>query len=102
MFLWSQRTGVTLRFIQPGKPVQNAFVESFNGRFRDTCLNEHWFISLTDARHTIESWRRYYNEERPHSALGYVAPAVFARRAAALRSPTAPSKPQPVAEATIM
>ena len=75
---------MTLNFIQPGKPVQNAFVESFNGRFRDACLNEHWFTSLNDARRTIEAWRRHYNEERPHSALGYKPPAVFARSAGAL------------------
>ena len=60
MFEWSQRTGVALRFIEPGKPVQNAYVESFNGKFRDECLNEHWFVSLTDARRTIEAWRRHY------------------------------------------
>ena len=57
MHLWSQRTGVTLRFIQPGKPIQNALVESFNGKFRDACLNEHWFLDLADARRTIEAWR---------------------------------------------
>jgi len=80
MFLWSRETGVTLNFIQPGKPVQNAFVESFNGKFRDSCLNEHWFSSLADARRTIEAWRRHYNTERPHSSLGYIPPAAFARR----------------------
>lgn len=82
MFLWAQRTGVTLHFIQPGKPTQNAFVESFNGKFRDSCLNQHWFTSLEDARRTIEAWRMHYNEVRPHSALGYLPPAVFARQAA--------------------
>lgn len=79
---WSQRTGVTLHFIQPGKPTQNAFIESFNGKFRDTCLNQHWFTDLHDARRTIEAWRRHYNEVRPHSSLGYLPPAVFARQAA--------------------
>ena len=63
-----------LRFIDPGKPIQNAFVESFNARFRDTCLNEYWFTSLADARQTIESWRQHYNRERPHSALQYRTP----------------------------
>lgn len=82
MFLWSQRTGVLLHFIQPGKPTQNAFVESFNGKFRDTCLNQHWFTSLEDARQTIEAWRTHYNEVRPHSSLGYVPPALFAKQAA--------------------
>ncbi len=83
MFLWSQRTGVRLRFIEPGKPIQNAYVESFLGRFRDECLNEHWFGSLAEARRTIESWRRHYNEARPHSALGYQTPEAYARRAGA-------------------
>ena len=74
MFEWSERTGVRLRFIKPGKPVQNAFVESLNGRFRDECLNVHWFRSLRHARDEIESWRRHYNTKRPHSALGYRTP----------------------------
>ena len=74
MFLWSERAGVRLQFIDPGKLIQNAFVESFNARFRDTCLNEYWFTSLADARKTIESWRQHYNRERPHSALQYRTP----------------------------
>lgn len=78
---WSYAHGVTLRFIQPGKPVQNCFVESFNGKFRDECLNEHWFMSMSDARTTIENWRRDYNEVREHSSLGGLAPAEFAKRA---------------------
>ena len=78
MFEWSRRTGMALRFIEPGKAVQNAYVESFNGKFRDECLNEHWFASLTDARRTIEAWRRHYNEAWPHSALGYLTPAAYA------------------------
>jgi transposase InsO family protein len=61
-------------YIDPGKPVQNAVMESFNGRFRDECLNSHWFTSLEDARRTIEAWRIDYNQERPHSALGYRTP----------------------------
>lgn len=67
---WAYRRSVQLRFIAPGKPIQNAFVESFNGRFRDECLNQHWFLSLDDARAIIESWREDYNTVRPHSALG--------------------------------
>jgi putative transposase len=82
MFFWSQRTGVKLCFIQPGKPTQNAFVESFNARFRDGCLNQHWFRSLDDAREIIRNWRRHYNNVRPHSSLGYQAPAVFESKAA--------------------
>jgi transposase InsO family protein len=62
--------GVTLRLIEPGKPNQNAYIESFNGRFRDECLNEHWFTSLSHAQVVIEAWRRKYNEERPKKQLG--------------------------------
>lgn len=77
MFDWSERTGVRLRFIELGKPVQNAFVESFNGKFRDECLNLHWFNSLRHAREAIARWRAHYNTERPHSALGYLSPKEF-------------------------
>ena len=82
MFLWARRQGVTLHFIQPGKPTQNAFAESFNGKFRDQCLNLHWFTSLDDARRVIEDWRRHYNEVRPHRSLGNQPPALFAQQAA--------------------
>jgi len=82
MFLWSQRTRVNLHFIQPGKPTQNAFVESINGKFRDARLNQHWFIDMDDARRTIEVWRKHYNEVRPHSSLGYLPPSIFAHKAA--------------------
>lgn len=75
---WAYAKGVRLRFIRPGKPVENAYVESFNGKFRDECLNEHWFASLAEARVLIESWRREYNLERPHSSLGNATPAEFA------------------------
>jgi putative transposase len=74
---WAYERGVWLRFIEPGKPVQNAFVESFQGRLRDECLDRHWFIGLNDARHTVEAWRRDYNRARPHSALGYRSPEEF-------------------------
>ncbi len=76
---WSEERGVRLEFIQPGKPVQNAYVESFNGRFRDECLNANWFTSLSDARRKIETWRQDYNQQRPHSSLNYLSPAEFAR-----------------------
>ena len=69
--------GVHLHFIQPGKPVQNAFIESFNGKFRDECLNEHWFLTLQEAQRVIEAWRREYNEERTHSTIGDVTPQEF-------------------------
>ena len=82
MFFWSQQSGVKLHFIQPGKPTQNAFVESFNGRFRDGCLNQHWFRDLDDARRIIDAWRGHYNTTRPHSSLGYLPPAVFESKVA--------------------
>jgi putative transposase len=75
---WAYRNGIRLRFIRPGKPVENAYVESFNGKFRDECLNEHWFASLAEARVMIEAWRREYNFERPHSSIGNATPAEFA------------------------
>jgi putative transposase len=71
---WADHHGIELDYIEPGKPVQNAVMESFNGRFRDECLNSHWFTSLEDARWTIEAWRIDYNQERPHSSLGYRTP----------------------------
>lgn len=76
---WAYERGVWLRFIEPGKPVQNAFVESFQGRLRDECLDRHWFLGLTDARHTGAIWRQDYNQARPHSALGYRPPEEFRR-----------------------
>ena len=74
---WASRRGVNLNFIRPGKPVENAYVESFNGRFRDECLNENWFLSMAHAREVIERWRIEYNTERPHSSLGNVPPEEF-------------------------
>ena len=82
MFFWSKEQSIKINFIQPGKPTQNAFVESFNGKFRLACLNQHWFKSLADARAIIESWRSHYNNDRPHSSLNYLPPAKFAGRAA--------------------
>ncbi len=82
MFFWCQRHGVKLHFIQPGKPTQNAFIESFNARFRDGCLNQHWFKDLHDARSIISIWRKHYNEVRPHSSLGYQPPAAFEKQVA--------------------
>ena len=75
---WAARNGIELRFIQPGKPVQNAYIESFNSRFRDECLSQHWFASLSHMRSVVDNWREDYNHHRPHSALGYTPPAVFA------------------------
>ena len=76
---WAHTHGVALQFIQPGKPVQNAYAESFNSRLRDECLNESWFVSLTDARKTIEAWRIDYNVARPHSGLANRTPEEFAK-----------------------
>lgn len=78
---WAYENGVTLDFSRPGKPTDNAFVESFNGRFRDECLNTHWFLSLADARSKIDAWRRDYNECRPHTSLGWFKPSEFASSA---------------------
>ncbi len=92
MFDWSERTGVRLRFIEPGKPVQNAFVESLNGKPRDECLNLHGFRSLRHAREEIERWRHHYNTARPHSALGYRTPMeVLTTHAATALEPLAGS-----------
>jgi putative transposase len=90
---WAYRRGVHLHFITPGKPVENAYIESFNGKFRDECLNEHWFMGLEHARELIEAWRIDYNHVRPHSSLDNATPEEFARAHAGLRSPTAPSAP---------
>ena len=79
MDTWAYEHGVRLHFIDPGKPVQNAYSESFNERFRDECLNEHWLTSLPAARHIVETWRDDYNAVRPHSALGNRTPREFAR-----------------------
>jgi putative transposase len=91
MDAWACRKGVRLHFIDPGKPMQNGFVESFNDKFRYSCLNAEYFVGLEDARRRIEAWRRDYNEERPHRSIGRIPPAEYARRAAALQAPTAPS-----------
>lgn len=77
---WSYRRGIKLFFITPGKPVENCYIESFNGKFRDECLNEHWFTSLEHARKEIEAWRIDYNTERPHSSLDYLTPEEFLRK----------------------
>lgn len=77
---WAYARGVQLHFIRPGKPIENAFVESFNGRVRDECLNENWFADLQEARSKIGMWRIDYNEVRPHSALGNRTPTEYAQR----------------------
>jgi putative transposase len=97
---WAYRSNVQLSFIRPGKPNENAYIESFNGKFRDECLNEHWFITMAQARRSIESWRIEYNTERPHSSLGDLTPEEFAERSLARKEErvslsTAGSNPSP-------
>jgi putative transposase len=75
---WAYENKVILAFSRPGKPTDNAFIESFNGSFRDECLNAHWFLSLDDAQNKVENWRQDYNTWRPHSALNYQTPVAFA------------------------
>jgi putative transposase len=82
MFDWAEESGTRQAFIQPGKPTQNAFVESLTGKFRNECLNQHWFRSLEHAKEKIDRWREHYNQVRPHSTLGYLPPARFAAQAA--------------------
>ncbi len=90
---WAYARRVTLCFIRPGKPVENAYIESFNGKFRDECLNEHWFISLADAKAAIEAWRVDYNTVRPHSSLADRTPDQFARFTEGARRLT-PARPE--------
>jgi putative transposase len=92
--VWAHRQGVKLMYIEPGKPMQNPYVESFNGKLRDECLNQHWFLNVIEAKQIIESWRQEYNEVRPHSSLGNVPPAKFARRVSRLHLST--HQPLPV------
>ena len=75
---WAYRHGVQLDFIRPGRPMENGYIESFNGRLRDECLNGELFLSLVDAREKLEAWRRDYNEHRPHSSIGNLTPVEFA------------------------
>jgi putative transposase len=95
---WAYEHGVELAFIRPGKPIENCFVESFNGRFRDECLNLHWFLGLEDARRRIEAWRIDYNHVRPHGSLGGLPPKAYARRAGLRPTPSASTPP---AQATL-
>jgi len=83
---WAYRRSVQLDFIRPGKPVENAFIESFNGRLRDECLNVHQFTSMAEAQHIIEAWRLDYNQRRPHSSLGHLTPNEFVGQRQALQT----------------
>ena len=89
MDLWAYQNNAKIDFSRPGKPTDNAFIESFNGTFRDECLNVHWFETLTEAKQLIETWRQEYNGSRPHRALGERTPSEFASEYAASRVFTA-------------
>ena len=96
---WCEEQGIALLHIQPGRPMQNGYVESFNGRLRDECLNANWFHNLDDAKRKIERWREEYNAERPHSSLGYRTPQEYARICSELTSRMAaipPDRPSEV------
>ena len=86
--LWAYQNDVTLDFSRPGKPTDNAFIEAFNGRLRAECLNTHWFLSMTDAREKLESWRIDYNEVRPHGAIGKKPPITLTNHVSAASLPT--------------
>ena len=98
--VWCEERQITLLHIQPGKPMQNGHVESFNGRFRDECLNHNWFTTLADAKEKIERWRMEYNGERPHSSLAYRTPEEFAKACSELTNrmgfPIPPVRPSQV------
>jgi putative transposase len=79
---WARKNNIKILFIQPGKPTQNAFVESLNGKFRNECLNQHWFRTMDEARYEIDLWREHYNHVRPHSSLNYMSPVEYAKQAA--------------------
>ncbi len=91
---WAYEHRVELAFSRPGKPTDNAHIEAFNGRLRQECLNQHWFLSLADARHKIAAWRIAYNETRPHGALGWATPAEFARQCLARQALTGKREPE--------
>jgi putative transposase len=90
---WNLERNIAVVHVEPGRPVQNAYVESFHGRLREECLNASWFGNLFEARRKIATWRKEYNEERPHSSLRCRTPAEFVQQIAALRSPTTPCEP---------
>jgi putative transposase len=93
---WAYEHGVTLDFSRPGKPTDNAFIESFNGSFRDECLNTNWFLSLEDAKEKIEAWRRDYNEYRPHSSLDNLSPKQYLEKYQSQERPISPILACPV------
>ena len=96
---WAYERGVKLRFIAPGKPVQNCYIESFNGRLRDECLNQHWFRSVADARQIVEAWRLDYNQARPHSSLGGLTPEAY--RLGIMQSEAGWKAPDPLSQSLV-
>ena len=98
--LWAYANGVILDFSRPGKPTDNAFIEAFNARLRQECLNQHWFLSLAEACAKLEQWRDLYNHERPHSRLGYRTPEEFVetqQNGAEIQGPLRQNFAEPVA-----
>jgi putative transposase len=93
---WAERRGVLLAFTRPGKPTDKPHIESTGGRFRDECLNAHYFLSVLDARRIIEAWRLDYNHHRPHSALGGASPMEFLQQVAAIAAALSPQRHHPV------
>jgi len=91
---WAYEHGVELAFSRPGKPTDNAHIEAFNGRLRQECLNQHWFLSVDDAREKIEAWRGGDNETRPHGSLGWTTPAEYARQCLARQALAEPKEPE--------
>ncbi len=96
---WMAANGIGTIYIQPGSPWENPYIESFNGKFRDECLNREMFTSILEARVVVEDWRREYNEKRPHSSLGYVTPAEFARLSLPPVAPLPPAERVDMAQA---
>lgn len=93
---WAAQRGVDIVFSRPGKPTDKPHIESFNGRFRDECLNLHYFLNVLDARRIIDAWRLDYNHQRPHSALGGATPMEFLHQVDAVQAPVSPERYQPV------
>ena len=83
---WAYRAGIQLDFIRPGRPVENSYIESFNGKLRDECLSATWFLSLSEAQEQLDAFRKDYNETRPHSSLGNLPPAVYVQQLQELRA----------------
>lgn len=99
---WAHKNGIALQFIEPGKPMQNGYVESFNGTLRNECLNEHWFENLSEAQRIIENWRIHYNTIRPHSSLNYLTPDEYAAKLMAALPPRGEQQREQITEQEIL